>query len=207
MVRVKICGITNVRDARLAAKLGADAVGFNFYRRSPRFIKPSRAKAIVAALPPFVTTVGVFVNEDPDRILETCRMCGLDAVQFHGDESPTVVEAVLGIRRIKAIRVRDKRDLRLCRRYRVEAYLLDAYVPGRYGGTGETFNWGLARDAQEFGPIILAGGLTPDNVEEAVVTARPYAVDAASGVESSPGKKDKVLMAEFIARAKSALND
>lgn len=203
MVRVKICGITNVHDARRAAKLGADALGFNFYPKSPRFIKPARARAIVAALPPLLTTVGVFVNEEAGKVIETCRICGLDAVQLHGHEPPRVVESILGIRRIKAIRIRDRSDIKLCRRYRVEAYLLDAYVPEQYGGTGETFNWSLAREAREFGPVILAGGLTPDNVEEAITKAQPYAVDVASGIESSPGKKDKDLMAEFIKCAKS----
>ena len=203
MVRVKICGITNVRDARLAAQVGADALGFNFYRRSARYIRPERVKAIVAVLPPLVTTVGVFVNESADAIMETCRMCGLDAAQLHGDERPNHVDAVRGFRRIKAIRVATARDVALCGRYHVEAFLLDAYVAGRRGGTGETFDWRLAREARQFGSIILAGGLTPENVEEAIQAAAPYAVDVASGVESEPGKKDKGLMAEFIRRAKA----
>ena len=130
MVRVKICGITDVRDARAAARLGADALGFNFCRESPRYIRPERAKAIIAALPPLLTMVGVFVNEDPDTIMEICRLAGLDAAQLHGDESPSVVDAVRGVRRIKAIRVASEEDVRLCRRYRVEAFLLDASVPG-----------------------------------------------------------------------------
>jgi len=204
MVHVKICGVTNVRDARLASRLGADALGFNFVRKSPRYIRPARAKAIVAALPPFITTVGVFADEYPDKVMATCRLCGLDAAQLHGNESPSRVEAVRGVRRIKAIRVRNRRDVSLCRRYQVEAFLLDAYVPGQLGGTGETFNWALAREAREFGPVILAGGLTPDNVAEAVAAAAPYAVDVASGVESAPGKKDKQAMAEFIRLAKGA---
>ena len=204
MVRVKICGITNVRDARLAAGLGADALGFNFYRYSPRFIKPERARAIIAALPPFVTTVGVFVDEPPKIVMEICRMCGLDAVQLHGNERPVRVDEILGVRRIKAIRVAGLKDVERCSRYNVEAFLLDAYVPNRRGGTGKTFKWELAREAQKFGPIILAGGLTPENVEEAIRAARPYAVDVASGVEPEPGKKDKALMAEFIQRAREA---
>ena len=203
MVRVKICGITNVRDARLAARLGADALGFNFYERSARYVRPERAKAIIAALPPFVTTVGVFVDEEPERVMEIAAMCELDAVQLHGAEPPRAVHAIRGVRRIKALRVRDERDIELCRRYRVEAYLLDAFVPGEMGGTGHTFNWHLAREANEFGPIILAGGLTPDNVAEAISVARPYAVDVASGVESEPAKKDKDLMEAFIRAAKA----
>ena len=204
MVRVKICGITDVRDARTAARLGADALGFNFYRDSPRYIRPARAKAIVAALPPLVTTVGVFVNEDPGDIMEICRLVGLDAAQLHGDESPSVVDAVRGLRRIKAIRVESEEDVRLCRRYRVEAFLLDAFVAGERGGTGQTFPWEIAREAAQFGPIILAGGLSPDNVADAIAAADPYGVDVASGVESEPGSKDRRLMEEFILRAKMA---
>ena len=204
MVRVKICGITNVRDARLAAKLGADALGFNFYERSPRCITPERAKAIIAALPPFLTTVGVFVDAFPEDVMETCRMAGLDAAQLHGSETPATVHAVHGIRRIKAIRVGSERDVERCGRYRVEAYLLDASVPGEHGGTGETFNWELARDAARFGPNILAGGLTPDNVADAIAVAQPYAVDVASGVEDEPGKKNRDLMEAFILKAKGA---
>ena len=203
MVCVKICGITNVRDARLAARLGADAVGFNFYRQSKRYVKPERVRAIVAALPPFITTVGVFVDEEPDAVMEFCRMCHLDVAQLHGDEPPARVDEVRGIQRIKAIRVAAARDVERCRRYRAESFLLDAYVPDEPGGTGRTFDWKLARDADQFGPIILAGGLTPDNVEEAIRVAQPYAVDVASGVESASGVKDKELMDGFIRRAKA----
>ena len=203
MVRVKICGITNARDARLAARLGADAVGFNFYRQSKRYVRPERVRAIVAALPPFVTTVGVFVDEEPEAVMELCRMCHLDVVQLHGDESPARVDEVRGIRRIKAIRVAAARDVERCRRYHAESFLLDAYVPDEPGGTGRAFDWKLARGADQFGPIILAGGLTPDNVEEAIRIAQPYAVDVASGVESAPGVKVKKLMDTFIRRAKA----
>jgi len=203
MVRVKICGVTNARDARLAARLGADAIGFNLYRGSPRFVKPARIKAIVAALPPFVTTVGVFVNESPDTVTEICRACDLDAAQLHGDESPATVDAVRGVRRIKAIRVAGPRNVAQCGRYQVEAFLLDAYVPDQHGGTGCTFNWELVRDAAQYGPVILAGGLTPENVSDAIRIAAPYAVDVASGVESEPGKKDKERMTTFIRAARA----
>ena len=203
MVKVKICGITNIRDARMAARLGADAIGFNFYHDSPRYVRPERAKAIAAALPPFIVTVGIFLDEDAEVVMELCRMCRLDAAQLHGGESPAQVDEVRGIRRIKAIRVAGPRDVERCRRYRVEAFLLDAYVPAVPGGTGSSFKWELARGAEQFGPIILAGGLTPDNVEEAIRIARPYAVDVASGVESAPGAKDKDLTDEFIRRAKA----
>jgi phosphoribosylanthranilate isomerase len=204
MVRVKICGLTDVHDARLAARLGADALGFNFCPQSPRYIRPERAKAIVAVLPPLLTTVGVFVNERPETVMEICRKVGLDAAQLHGDEPPLAVDAVQGVRRIKAIRIASEADIALCRRYRVEAYLLDAYDPGRRGGTGRTFDWKLARAAAQFGSIILAGGLTPDNVAEAIAAAAPYGVDVASGIESEPGRKDRALMADFIYRAKTA---
>ena len=203
MIRVKICGITNVRDARLAARLGADALGFIFVRESVRYIKPARAGAIIAALPPFICKGGVFVNEDPERVNEISAQCGLDAVQLHGDETPRDVERVRHVQRIKAVRVRTRRDIARCRRYQADAFLLDAYVRGRHGGTGETFDWELAREAEEFGPVILAGGLTADNVEEAIRTAHPYAVDTASGVEVKPGIKDKRLMDAFIRIAKT----
>jgi len=202
MVRVKICGITNVHDARMAVRLGADALGFNFYPRSPRYLKPERVKAIVAALPPFVSSVGVFVDETPEEIMRICTVCGLAAAQMHGNESPAQVAAVRGVQRIKGIRVADKRDIALCQRYHVDAFLLDAFVPGTPGGTGKTFNWNIAREARQFGSIILAGGLTPENVGDAIRIADPYCVDVASGVESAPGEKDKSLVAEFIRRAK-----
>ena len=203
MVYVKICGIMNVRDARLAARLGADALGFNFFKGSPRYIKPTRAKAIIAALPPFITTVGVFVDVAPEDVLEICRFCNLDAAQMHGNETPAQVSAVRGVRRIKAIRVQSERDIETCPRYHVDAYLLDAFDPGEFGGTGKQFNWALAKEAAQFGPIILAGGLDPDNVAEAIQTAAPYAVDVASGIETAPGKKNKNAMAEFIRQAKA----
>jgi len=205
MVRVKICGMTNVREARIAADLGADALGFNFFKGSPRYVKPARAKAIIAALPPLVMAVGLFVDAHPDDIMSTVATCGLDAVQLHGDETPRQVDAIRGVRRIKAIRVADARDVARCRRYRAEAYLLDTYVRGEYGGTGKVFDWELAREAGQFGPIILAGGLAPDNVEEAIRIVHPYGVDTASGVETAPGRKDKDMMQEFILRAKGAL--
>jgi phosphoribosylanthranilate isomerase len=203
VVKVKICGITNVKDGRMAARLGADALGFNFYKPSPRYIKPERAKAIIAALPPFVSIVGLFVDEEPDYVNEVIKLCNLDAVQLHGDETPATIDRIRGARKIKGIRVQSEEDVALCRRYRVDAYLLDAYVRGVAGGTGETFNWDLALPAHEFGPIILAGGLTPENVEEAVLQVRPYAVDTASGVEFTPGNKDRDMMEAFIRLAKS----
>jgi len=204
MVKVKICGITNVRDARAATRLGADALGFNFYRNSPRYVKPERAKAILAALPPFVTAVGVFVDEPAETVLEVCEFVGLDTAQLHGHETPQMTQQLSRLKRIKAFRIDTERDVARLPRYQVEAYLLDAFVPGMMGGTGVAFNWELAREAQRYGPIVLAGGLTPDNVAEAVRIAQPYAVDVASGVEKEPGLKSRELMEAFILRAKGA---
>ena len=204
MVRVKICGITNVRDARMCVRLGADALGFNFYRRSPRYLKPERVKAIVASLPPLITCVGVFVDEDRTEVQRLCEFCGLHAAQLHGSETPRYLDSLRRMVRIKALRLTSERDLRQLPRFRAEAYLLDAYVPGKPGGTGETFNWEWAQEARKYGPIILAGGLTPENVVEAARVAKPYAVDVASGVESHPGEKDKTRVEDFIRLAKTA---
>jgi len=205
VVRVKICGITNVADARAAAALGADALGFNFVRGSRRYVTPEMAKAIIVALPPFVVPVGVFADAPITQVREICDFCGIQTVQLHGDESPAYVARLHHYRRIKAVRVATLEDLRLLERYTVDAYLLDAKVPGELGGTGESFDWNLAAEGRRHGLIILAGGLTPENVAEAVRRARPYAVDVASGVEVEPGIKDRHLIAAFVAAAKSAV--
>jgi len=202
MVKVKICGITNARDGRAAARLGADALGFNFVPGSPRQVTRDRARAIIASLPPLVTVVGVFADEEIEAVRETCDYCGIRTVQLHGGETPAYLSRLPRLKRIKAVRIRTRRDLARLGRYTCEAYLLDAYVPGRLGGTGKTFNWEWVRSTPVDGPVILSGGLNPDNVADAVRVARPYAVDVASGVESAPGKKDRTLMAAFIARAK-----
>ena len=202
MVKVKICGITSVRDARAAVRLGADAIGFNFYPKSPRYIRKERARAILAALPPFVTAVGVFVNEPAEDIQRICDFVGIETVQFHGGESPRLVHSLTRLKRIMAFRVESEKDISRLPRYQVDAYLLDAFVPGKPGGTGVTFSWELAREAQRHGPIILAGGLTLENVAEAIRVAAPYAVDVASGVEKAPGVKDRDLMGAFIQQAK-----
>lgn len=198
---VKICGITNIDDALDAAHSGADALGFNFYQKSPRYVDPQRAGNIIRELPPFVTAVGLFVNEDPGRVEDISGMCGLDILQFHGDETPDYC-AGFSRRVIKAFRIRSREDVDYLRAYRVSACLLDAYSEGAYGGTGRTFNWDLAAEAKGMGRVMLAGGLTPDNVAEAVAAVGPYAVDVASGVESAPGKKDRRMVEEFIRRAK-----
>lgn len=201
MVKVKICGITSLDDALAAVDAGADALGFVFYERSPRNLNPMQASAIIAKLPPFVQTVGLFVNEEAERVNWTADFCGLDLVQLHGDEEP---EYCRDVRRrvIKAFRVQDMESITPLRTYPVAGYLLDAWCPDCYGGTGKTFNWEVAAAAREFGPVILAGGLTPDNVRGAAEQVRPYAVDVSSGVESAPGKKDAEKVREFIRNAK-----
>jgi len=202
MVKVKICGITSATDALMAASAGADAVGLNFYQASPRYIDPDRALAIRLALPPFVSAVGIFVDEEVDRVREIVDHCRLDYAQLHGHESPRTVATLKGCRIIKAIRIRTEEDLRELERYRVDAFLLDTYVKGAPGGTGQTFDWDVARAAANRAKVILAGGLTPDNVAAAVAAGRPYGVDVASGVESEPGKKDRKLVNRFVRAAK-----
>lgn len=202
-VRVKICGITNSDDALAAADAGADAVGFVFFRSSPRYIAPDEAARIVRLLPPFVTSVGVFVNEIPGRIEEIISETGIDMVQLHGDEPPS--SCSLSRRVIKGFRVRDVSSVDSLMPYQgfVSAFLLDTYSPDRFGGTGRTFPWDIAVHAKRFGNIILAGGLTPDNVDQAVETVKPFGVDVSSGVESAVGKKDVTKMRAFIARARA----
>ncbi|NOZ25401.1 MAG: phosphoribosylanthranilate isomerase [Nitrospirae bacterium] len=200
-VRVKICGITRVEDALKAVEFGADALGFVFYRGSPRFVRPEAVRDIIRELPPFVTTVGVFVDEDPSRISEIVGASGLDVVQLHGSEPEDVCS--LWPRVVKAFRVRELTDLEPVVRYRVSAYLLDTYSPDMPGGTGQVFNWDIALEAKRFGPVILSGGLTPDNIDKAVRWVHPYAVDVSSGVEREKGVKDWAKMRLFIERAKS----
>ena len=199
-VRVKICGITRLEDALLAARLGADALGFNFWPRSKRFIDPGAARAIVDRLPPFVATVGLFVNQAPAEVVATATRSGVAAVQLHGDEPWEDVNA-LPMPALKALRVAGPESLAEMDRYRVRAFVLDAPSAG-FGGSGATFDWALAREAAERATVILAGGLTPENVRDAIRAVQPYAVDVASGVESSPGVKDTAKLARFIARAK-----
>lgn len=203
MTKVKICGITNVEDALQAVEAGADALGFVFYAKSPRYVSPNEVRQIIAELPPFVTTVGLFVNEPIARIRRTMTAARLDVVQLHGDEQPEdcLIEP---LRVIKALRVRDAASLEGAANYRVSALLLDAWSDEAYGGTGEQFDWQLARRLTAKRPLILAGGLSPENVIDAVRTVRPYAVDVSSGVESAPGKKDHQKVAEFICRVRNA---
>lgn len=203
MIKVKICGITNLEDALAAIDAGADALGFVFHPRSPRHVFPEQASAIIRRLPPFIQAVGLFVDEPLEMVNETADLCGLDLVQLHGDEPPGYCDAVTR-RVIKAFRVKEITCLEPMQDYRVSACLLDAWSPTAHGGTGRTFNWEVAACAARSYRIILAGGLTPENVAEAVRQVRPYGVDVSSGVESSPGRKDAERVREFINRAKEA---
>jgi phosphoribosylanthranilate isomerase len=211
MTRVKICGITNTEDALVAAEAGADLLGFIFYPPSPRSVTPDQAHQIIKTLrvslspcPP-ISFVGVFVDEEPDSVRQIVTHCGLDYAQLHGTEPPELVRALMdeGIGVIKGFRVRDGGSLAKLERYRATAYLLDAYVPGQPGGTGQTFDWELAVQAKKHGPILLAGGLIPENVAQAVRMVRPWGVDVASGVEAAPGRKDHDKLRRFVATVKS----
>jgi phosphoribosylanthranilate isomerase len=203
MVKIKICGITNLDDALASVEYGADALGFVFYSGSPRFITPDGAGEIILRLPPYTTTVGVFVDEKPEEVQRVMRHAGLDIAQFHGYEPPEAC-SIAG-RIIKAFRVKDLNDLEPLKHYRVSAFLLDAYTPDKLGGTGQIFNWDIALDAKQFGRIILAGGLTPENVAKAIHWVHPYAVDVSSGVEEKKGKKDLKKLRLFIRNAREAL--
>jgi phosphoribosylanthranilate isomerase len=202
--RVKICGITNLADTQAAVAAGADALGFNFYEGSPRHISLKAAAEISKQLPPFVMRAGVFVNTDEDLVTRAISECNLSLLQFHGDEPPEFCTQ-FGLMSMKAFRIRDVESLKELPQFQTDAYLLDAFSPEARGGTGERFNWDLAIEAQKFGkPIFLAGGLTPENVAEAVRKVRPFGVDVSSGVESSPGKKDHAKIRAFIAAVREA---
>ena len=204
-VTVKICGITSEADALAAAEAGADAIGLMFYEGSSRHVTLEQAKAISAALPPHVMRVGVFVNAEEAFVHQALTECMLNILQFHGDETPEECSRY-PVMTLKAFRVQGEETLAQLEAYPSAGYLLDAYVKDALGGTGATFNWDLAVRAQEFGkPIFLAGGLTPENVVEAVRKVQPFGVDVSSGVEIEPGRKDAEQMRTFVAAAKGAL--
>ena len=201
-VLTKICGITRLEDALAAARLGADWLGFNFWPRSRRYLPPAAAAEIIRALPPGVTPVGVFVDPTAAELAEAVRASGVRAAQLHGDEPPALCAAA-PVPVVKGIRVTDARSLAALAAYEVAGFLLDSATPG-YGGSGTVFDWSVAAEAAASVPLWLAGGLTPENVGEAVRRVRPHGVDVASGVESSPGVKDVALMEAFIRNAKAA---
>ena len=197
-VKVKICGITSVADGLAAAEAGADMIGLMFYERSPRHISFELATEISRAVSPFVLKVGVFVNPEEDDVLRAISECGVNLLQFHGEETPEFCTR-FGVMSMKAFRVRDAGSLLALPDYPTDAYLLDAYSPAAHGGTGAKFNWDLALEAKQHSkPIFLAGGLTHENVGAAVRQVQPFAVDVSSGVESAPGKKDSAKVRAFI---------
>ena len=201
-VRVKICGITSTEDALAAVDAGADALGFMFYEPSPRYLSAEKAAEIILDLPEQVARVGVFVDADAKTVRHTIETAGLDTLQFHGNESPRYCSQ-FEQRTIKAFRVKDRTTLAELPDYDTDAWLLDSYVKGVPGGTGEKFNWELAVEAKRLGkPILLAGGLTPDNAADAVGQVSPFGLDVSGGVEASPGVKDAAKMAGLITNAK-----
>jgi len=197
--RVKICGMTRFEDARLAVELGAAALGFNFYPPSPRYIAPAVARDMIRRLPPFVTAVGVFANEEDDKhVAGVLEQAGMRTIQLHGAKFPRLDGILRGYVLVRAVGVGPGFEPESLRELQANAFLLDSYNPALLGGTGTTFDWSLAREAQRYGTIILAGGLTPENVAEAIRVARPFGVDVASGVESSPGLKDAAKLRAFF---------
>lgn len=218
MFRIKICGITNVEDARVVARAGADAVGLNFYPRSPRYVTPQKARLILDELPEGLLKVGLFVNASVDDVSRTFDRLGLGLIQLHGNEPPEFLAQLSGRPVLRAFRVGPEGlypmtdYLQRCSNLGCvpRMVLADADVPGVYGGTGRLADWEVFQQypaEQWFPPLVLAGGLTPQNVVEAIGTVRPAAVDAASGVESSPGRKDPVVVAAFVRAARMAFND
>lgn len=203
--RVKICGITRLEDARLAIELGASALGFNFYPPSPRYIVPGAAAEIIRQLPPFVASVGVFADEgDEEHVAAVAREASVTAIQLRGPKLPATNSALAGFPLILAVAVGEDFRAEELGSTKAAAFLLDAFHPNLLGGTGKTFDWRLARAAKQYGNIILAGGLTPENVGQAIREVRPYAVDVASGVESAPGVKDATKLRAFFAAVAEA---
>ncbi|MDY6856912.1 MAG: phosphoribosylanthranilate isomerase [Thermodesulfobacteriota bacterium] len=202
MTKIKICGITNSEDASWAVDLGADALGFVFYKESPRYVSKEVARDIICNLPPFVSSVGVFVNEHEERINEISEFCSLDLIQLHGNEAPDFCDK-FNKRLIKALKIKDGVNLEFISLYNVSAILLDTYYKELYGGGGKTFNWQLASQAKGYAKsVILAGGLNPDNIVNAIQIVKPYGVDVSSGVEHEPGKKSYGRLKKFITIAK-----
>ncbi|MDF0649847.1 MAG: phosphoribosylanthranilate isomerase [Nitrospira sp. LK265] len=204
-MKIKICGITNAEDANVAVTAGADALGFVMYRKSPRFVEPAAARAIVASLPPFVLPVGVFVNEEAKRVRSLMDECGFALAQLHGDESVLYCQN-LSRPVLKALRLKDRATFLALAEFQgranVRGFLIDAFSGQAYGGTGQMVDWALAQEAARSSQVILAGGLNPTNVAGAIQMVRPYGVDVSSGVEQSPGKKDQDKLKAFIEAAR-----
>ena len=201
-IKVKICGMTQLKDALFAVEQGVDAVGFIFYKKSPRAVTMKTVREIITKLPPLVDTVGVFVNESAERLNKIADYCGLDLVQLHGEESPAFCRKIRR-RVIKAFRVKDLQSIKQLEKFPVSGFLLDTFSDDLHGGTGKTFDWNLALPAKKMGPVILAGGLTPRNILQAVRQVRPYGVDVCSGVEKSPGIKDLEKVRAFLKNIRS----
>jgi phosphoribosylanthranilate isomerase len=203
-MKIKVCGITNYIDAEMALDYGADALGFNFFPPSPRYILPKDARHIIRRLPPFAVTIGIFVNvAQPNQVSETARMAGVQGIQLHGDETPEYCRALADWPLIKALRIGLGGIAENLEEYEVQGFLLDAKDDALFGGAGRSFDWNLARDILRVRPIILAGGLRSDNVREAIRIVQPYGVDVCSGVESTPGKKDPGKLKEFISEVRN----
>jgi phosphoribosylanthranilate isomerase len=199
MTKIKICGTTNKYDALLASEFGADMIGFIFYKKSKRYVEPRVVADIINELPAKVMKVGVFVDEDWDKVVEIARDTGLTGLQFHGNETPEYCMHFKDeFKVIKAFRVKDKTSLENVNKYDVDYYLIDTYIKDSQGGTGEIFDWKILEDFEFLKPIFLSGGLTPDNVGKAIKEVSPYGVDVASGIEASPGNKDAGLLKKFI---------
>ena len=203
MIKVKICGITTSADARVAVEAGADMIGLNFYPPSPRYVTPEQAQAIVACLPADVPAVGVFVNASAETVTHVAQASGLQIVQLHGDESPAMCQQ-LPWRVVKTFRFTAEVQPEMMRQYTVEAFLIEGFHADVYGGGGARADWQRVATLHHYGRIILAGGLTPENVREAIRIVRPYAVDVCSGVEAAPGTKDWPKLRAFIRNAKGA---
>lgn len=201
---MKICGVRSLDEARLAVELGADALGFNFWPGSRRYISSSAAREVIESLSPFVCPVGVFVNADPQEIHRVASETGLNTIQLHGDETPEYCTEFGSLKTIKAVRVGDDFDPSRLADYPVGAILLDTGLVGHYGGTGVSFDWKSAVQAKEFAQIILAGGLTVETVGDAIRTVQPMAVDVCSGVEAEPGRKDFAKMSAFFREVRRA---
>jgi len=198
MIRVKVCGITNIEDAQKCVYYGAWALGFVFYKKSPRYVSPSKARKIIECLPPFITPVGVFVNLKERAVRDICQFARIHTVQFHGDEEPGYCKRFKDYKIIKAFRVKEDFDLKGVSKYKVDAYLFDTYQDDVYGGSGKVFCWDIIEDVKFERPVILSGGLTPDNINTAIKEVSPYAVDVSSGLERSPGIKNARLIRAFF---------